>query len=103
MLKTGVSIIQSGVLIILIPTHPNRCKIMNASLIVFMVYAQFSYASMCASVPISYLLAHRPLAFDCARVWGISGHKWVPTILVAVLSMSEPAINLVNIISQRME
>ncbi|KAK7688710.1 hypothetical protein QCA50_008248 [Cerrena zonata] len=35
-------------------------------------------------------------AFDCVRIWSICQHAWIPTILVFVLSMFEPAINIVH-------
>ncbi|KAK7688733.1 hypothetical protein QCA50_008272 [Cerrena zonata] len=33
-------------------------------------------------------------AFDCVRIWSICQHAWIPTVLVFVLSMFEPAINI---------
>ncbi|KAK7688753.1 hypothetical protein QCA50_008292 [Cerrena zonata] len=35
-------------------------------------------------------------AFDCVRIWSICQHAWIPTVLVFVLSMFEPAINIVH-------
>ncbi|KAK7688727.1 hypothetical protein QCA50_008266 [Cerrena zonata] len=32
--------------------------------------------------------------FDCVRIWSICQHAWIPTVLVFVLSMFEPAINI---------
>lgn len=36
------------------------------------------------------------IAFDCVRIWSIYKHEWLPTILVFVLSMVEPAMDLVS-------
>ncbi|KAK7688739.1 hypothetical protein QCA50_008278 [Cerrena zonata] len=33
-------------------------------------------------------------SFDCVRIWSIYQHAWIPTVLVFVLSMFEPAINI---------
>lgn len=39
------------------------------------------------------------IAFDCLRVWGITQHQWIPTILVFALSMFDPAVNIVRVFS----
>ena len=43
-------------------------------------------------------LLNKALAFDCVRVWAVCGHKWLPTFIVFILSMSVPAINIVWVI-----
>ena len=37
------------------------------------------------------------LAFDCIRIWGITQHQWVPTMIVFCLGMFDPVINIVSI------
>ena len=41
-------------------------------------------------------ISDRLPAFNFLRTWGITQHRWLPSILVLVLSSFEPAINIVS-------
>ena len=64
--------------------------------IVFAIYSQMAYASMSLTFDHVHQFVDGFVVFDAVRIWSICGHKLVPTLVVFVLGMFEPAVNIVS-------
>ena len=42
-----------------------------------------------------YTLTLKIIVFDCFRVWAITQHQWIPTILIVTFAMFDPLVNIV--------
>ena len=64
--------------------------------IVFAIYSQMAYASMSPTFEHVHQCVNAFAVFDAVRIWSICGHRLVPTFIVFVLGMFEPAVNIVS-------
>lgn len=93
-----VSWLMCGSLLRLDMTFLGSCKALILSNYVLDLACSLAYAGKDTIYYWFPSLAYIQAAFDCIRIWSICQHEWLPTLLVFVFGMADPAINLVSLL-----